>query len=322
MGFITILSREAGTITYGNRMIEQDRINLSVEADLGNCSQEAYTATTAVTELTNNVIWFEDNFYIPTGVTGFSFTENSINILATFDGTWSFNASAEWNPDLPLGENSREPNMWMRADQNITIIEGDLTWGNSKGDWPDLGKLLSYSTPELIENNIDLNGLPTLRFVQSGNTALQQLNAIPATPIGTIFMLFRFRTFHSSDTVLFENNAGSLNSFKIFANGGTRFHAGSNQNSPEGTIEENTNYVLALRSGTGVDALRLNGNIITTQASGTNAFERMAFGGRQAGGQTSNIDVSDIIHYPYTLEDNEIETVENYLLTKANINNA
>ena len=90
MGFITILSREAGTITYGNRMVEQDRINLSVQVDLGNCSQEAYIPTTDVTALTDGVIWFENNFYIPTGVTTFTFTDGTTNMVATFNVSWVF----------------------------------------------------------------------------------------------------------------------------------------------------------------------------------------------------------------------------------------
>jgi hypothetical protein len=85
-----MLSREAGTIAYGTRMVEQDRINLSVQVDLGNCSQEAYTPTTDVTALTDDVIWFENNFYIPTGVTTFTFTDGTTDMVATLDGTWSF----------------------------------------------------------------------------------------------------------------------------------------------------------------------------------------------------------------------------------------
>jgi hypothetical protein len=89
MGFITMLSREAGTIAYGTRMIEQDRINLSVQVDLGNCSQEAYTPTTDVTALTDDVIWFENNFYIPTGVTEFSFEDNGNYYVWTWNvDTW------------------------------------------------------------------------------------------------------------------------------------------------------------------------------------------------------------------------------------------
>ena len=84
-----MLSREAGKITYGTRMIEQDRINLSVQVDLGNCSVEAFIASTDVTALTNGVIWFEDNFYIPTGVTEFSFTEYGMIYIWTWNvDTW------------------------------------------------------------------------------------------------------------------------------------------------------------------------------------------------------------------------------------------
>ena len=93
MGFITMLSREAGTIAYGTRMIEQDRINLSVQVDLGNCSVEAFIASTDVTALTNGVIWFENNFYIPDGVTEFSFEDDGNYYVWTWNaGTTSWDS--------------------------------------------------------------------------------------------------------------------------------------------------------------------------------------------------------------------------------------
>ena len=95
MGFITILSREAGTIQYGTRMVEQDRINLRVQVDLGNCSQEEYITANEITALTDGVIWFEDNFYIPTGVTTFTFTDGTTDMVATLDGTWSFDVDGD-----------------------------------------------------------------------------------------------------------------------------------------------------------------------------------------------------------------------------------
>ena len=89
MGFITILSREAGAIAYGTRMVEQDRVNLSVQVDLGNCLQEEYVPTTDVTEVTDSVIWFENNFYIPDGVAEFSFVDDGVIHVWTWNvDTW------------------------------------------------------------------------------------------------------------------------------------------------------------------------------------------------------------------------------------------
>ena len=92
MGFITMLSREAGTIAYGTRMVEQDRINLSVQVDLGNCSAVYYMTVNEITGITDGVIWFEDYFYIPTGVTEFSFVDDGVIHV------WTWNVgTSEWD---------------------------------------------------------------------------------------------------------------------------------------------------------------------------------------------------------------------------------
>ena len=94
-----MLSREAGAISFADRIVEQDKINLQVQVDLGNCSQVAYIPNDEVSELTEDVIWFEDNFYIPIGITNFTFKDGTTDYEAAFDETWSFEAIILYVPE-------------------------------------------------------------------------------------------------------------------------------------------------------------------------------------------------------------------------------
>ena len=66
-----------------------NRMMLDLHVASGLRTKVAYTPTTDVTALTDGVIWFEDNFYIPTGVTEFSFVDDGVIHVWTWNvDTW------------------------------------------------------------------------------------------------------------------------------------------------------------------------------------------------------------------------------------------
>jgi hypothetical protein len=68
-----------------------NRMMLDLHVASGLRTKEAYTPTTSVTELSDDVKFFENNFYIPTEVTEFSFSDNSIIHVWTWNvGTTSW----------------------------------------------------------------------------------------------------------------------------------------------------------------------------------------------------------------------------------------
>ena len=102
MTFIPLLSQRAGIINFGERMVEQDRINLQVQVDLENCTKVEHIPTESVSDITDDVIWFEDYFYIPTGVTEFHFWEGMTLHTWTWDGVeWqeSISTTAAYSPN-------------------------------------------------------------------------------------------------------------------------------------------------------------------------------------------------------------------------------
>ena len=81
-------------ITWANARAAINEMNIQLYLDAGLVSEVAYTPTTDVTALTDDVVWYENNFYIPTGVTTFTFTDGTTDMVATFDMTWSFDVAA------------------------------------------------------------------------------------------------------------------------------------------------------------------------------------------------------------------------------------
>ena len=381
MGFITMLSREAGTIAYGTRMIEQDRINLSVQVDLGNCSVEAFIASTDVTALTNGVIWFENNFYIPDGVTEFSFeddgnyyvwtwnagttswdsveyeivsydaggdaitnidpatitydtdrflvpTSASITSFtfdkgatpyeATFDVTWSFaEVVAAWTPEQNLPDAAKEVEGWYDSADGVTASSPLTRWANKKIDINALPDYINdaFNPPDYFAETEHFNK-NIIRFTEGNNEMIQwETNPELSQPF-VIFISFRNRrtTNYTANRFVYDARIGNR-SFLCFRDTGTYQAFSGITGVSFGSYNTDVTIYTGKHNGAS-STFKINDEARFTLNVGTTGLGAMCLGNDNNGGDTSDIDIAEVVVVLGDLSEADMEIVETYLNNK------
>jgi len=123
-----------------------NRMNIELYLEAGLVSEVEYTPDSAVTELTDDVVWFENNFYIPDAVTEFSFIDDGIIHVWTWNvDTWdeeTFTA-VEYAPSPgPITEISND----VTHDGNYFIIPDGVTSFTFKDNDVDMEATFSVDT--------------------------------------------------------------------------------------------------------------------------------------------------------------------------------
>ena len=319
MGFITMLSREAGKINYGTRMIEQDRINLSVQVDLGNCSQEEYVPTTDVTEVTDSVIWFENNFYIPTGVTTFTFTEGITEIVATLDGTWSFDTVVQWTPEHSLPDAEKEVEGWYDSADGVTASSPLTRWANKKTHVNALPDYINdaFNPPDYFAETEHFNK-NVIRFTEGNNEMIQwETNPELSQPF-VIFICFRNRrptNYTSSwNKFVYDARVGARSSLAFNDTGVYQISSGSPSN--VGSYDTDVTVYTGKHNSPSSSFKFNDGDRFTDRDIGTNGLGAMCLGNDNNGSDTPDVDIAEVIISLSDLSENDMQTIETYLNNK------
>ena len=296
-------------MTWANARAAINEMNIQLYLDAGLVSEEAYTPTTDVTALTDDVVWYENNFYIPDGVTTFTFTDGTTDMVATFDVSWSFDEAVPTAEELLASENVMA--RWVAAEENLTHGSPVSQWNDISGNGRHLVQAdpLRQPTWGSVAQEIIFDE-SNLRYIGSSGEFNQ--------PLSVFLVMKRITHINGGRFFCGEGPSGSIyqasTSTSIIAwSGDTLIHSGG----------VGDDYIIVRVVFNGANSyIRINDGLKSEGNLGSNSLNnRITLGsnGATSAFDYSNVAYKEAIIWNGVISDEDSDIIHNYLVTQHSI---